>query len=480
MKFNDSTAGKRWRWPLALLAVSLLALALRWYYVSTALVLQPVRGDATQYVAYAWNLAQHAVFAKDAPGAAVIHPDNYRDPGYPLFLAIWMKWLGDGDAWYSAVLLCQAFLGALTVMLASQLGRYWLPSRWAFAAGVLMAVWPHSITITSYLLSETLFGFLCVLAALLCASAFRRESRLWAIFAGVVFGMASLTNAMLLPFGVLLAIFFAWRRLARPGVCIVLAIGCILLPGAWAIRNAQIAPPAAESSSLARALQNLEQGSWPDFQFAWRQSAVGTPAARIPAQVVLRQVDAEYQLLRSDPRLGAAALTGRFAQHPLRYARWYLIEKPYLLWGWNIEIGQGDIYVYPTANSPFQTRPAWIALAALCHALNLPLMLLGFASAFLAWPARRPFASLEKPYSRASFITVLALAAFVTAVYTSLQSEPRYSIPFRSFEILLAITPLWAVARWWQNNRRLSPRASRQPSQVNHADPPSSSSTPER
>jgi|SRR6185312_1771573 len=454
MKLTILSAGTRWSWPLALLALTLFALALRWNYVSTAMVLQPVRGDATQYFAYAWNLAEHTTFAKDAPGVSVLHPDNYRDPGYPLFLAFLMKWLGSGNAWYAAVLLSQALLGALTVTLATQLGRHWLPSRWAFAAGLLMAVWPHSITIDSFLLSETVFGFLCALATLLCAHAIQHDSRTRAAIAGLVFGMAALTNAMLLPFGILLSLFLGWRKLVRPGICMALATGCLVLPSAWAVRNTHISPPAADSSSLARALQNFEQGSWPGFGPAWRASAIGSPAARLHARATLEQVDAEYHLMRSDPKQGAAAVVRRFATRPLSYARWYLIEKPALLWGWSIEIGQGDIYVFPTVNSPFQHRPAWIALEAICQALTLPLLLLALASVVLAWPARRSLAVISNPHRRTVLVSTIALAGFVTIVYVTLQAEPRYSIPFRPFEILLAITPLWALSAWWRNNRQ--------------------------
>jgi 4-amino-4-deoxy-L-arabinose transferase-like glycosyltransferase len=453
---NDASR-KRWQWPMALFALSAFALALRWYYVSHAIVLQPVRGDAIQYVAYASNLAQHGVFAKDAIGATTLHPDNYRDPGYPFFLAIWMKWLGSAGVWYAAVLLCQALLGALTVTLATQLGRHWLPARWAFVAGLLMAVWPHSITVNGYLLSETLFGFLCVLGALLCAKACQRESLRFAILAGFVFGVAALTNAVFLPFGILLALCLAWRRQVAPRIFVALALGSLLLPCAWAIRNTQIAPPPTDSSSVARALQNLEQGSWPDFQSAWRNSVLGDPVAKADAQVILQKVDDEYKLFRSSPRHGATIMLQRFASHPLHYAKWYLLDKPMLLWGWSIEIGQGDIYVFPTVNSPFESQAVWTALAAICHGINLSLMLMALLSAIFVWPTRSPLAGPARG-NKPALICVLAVVLYVTLVYTALQAEPRYAIPFRSFEILLAITTLSGVVRWVQAHRtRLDP-----------------------
>lgn len=457
-RFQRAAKYDRWIWPCTLTLLTLCAFALRWYYVSTAMVIHPVRGDATQYYAYAWNLVHHATFAKDAPGALTVTPDNYRDPGYPVFLAAWMKALGTGTAWYAAVLLCQALLGALTVALVAQLGRHWLPMGWCLGAGVLMAVWPHSITITSFLLTETLVAFLCALAMLTSAHACRTPSLIWAALAGLLFGAAALTNAVLLPFGVLLSVVLAWRKLAPRKVCIALALGALLVPGAWAMRNTQIPPAAAgnlTSSSKARAAENLAVGAWPGFHHAWAAALIhGDPAARS----TLAAVDAEARLLQRSPAAGAQVLLHRFSEHPWRYAAWYTLEKPRLLWGWSIRVGQGDIYVYPTANSPFQTKPAFRALAALCHGINLPLMLLALVSLVFLWPARWHLVAATHHSNRSAAINVACLLIFITLVYSTLQSEPRYSIPFRSFEMLLAITGAHGLTNVWRKRKRATAR----------------------
>lgn len=455
MSSPESTSAHRWFWPAALTVLTLFALAMRWYYVSTALVLNPVRGDATQYYAYAWNLLHHGVFAKDIPGAPSITPDNYRDPGYPLFLALWMKALGTGSSWYAAVLLCQALLGALTVSLATQLGRYWLSARWAIGAGVLMAVWPHSITINGYLLTETLFSFLCVLGMLLWVRSCQRQTVWLAVIAGLILGAAALTNAILLPFGILLATFFAWRKLAPRRICLALAAGALLLPAAWAIRNAQITNPKSDSSSTDRALQNLVQGTWPDYHSAWRDSVLGDAATQAKAQVTLHAIDAEYSALRASPMAGAQVIFRRLEQQPFRYALWYLLRKPRELWGWNIRIGQGDIYVYPTQNAPFQINRFWIALEVAAHAFNPILMLLALAGLPVAWSRWRRARSLTGREHQAPLIAVVLLLVFVTLLYTALQAEPRYSIPFRPFEMLLAMTTVAEASRWWQGRHRL-------------------------
>jgi len=443
-----------WRWPLALTVLTLFALVLRVYYVRTAVVDHPIRGDAVQYYNYAWNLTHHQVFAKDAPDAAIATPDNYRDPGYPLFLSLLMQLMGSAESWYAAVLLCQAMLGALTVALATQLGRYWLSEHWAIGAGLLMAIWPHSITIDGYVLSETLFGFLCALGMIVSARACRRDSPGWALSAGLIFGAAALTNAILLPFGIFLAGFLAWRKLAVRKICVAMAAGALLLPGAWAIRNTQLSSTAVASSSYDRALQNLVQGTWPNYHSAWRDSITGDAATKASAQVTLHTIDLEYSALQASPTQGAKMMLKRLGEHPWRYAIWYLFEKPYALWGWDIQIGQGDIYVYPTTKSPLQVNPVWIALAAICHALNPLLFLLMLASLYFARTKQPLLDRCDKQGSRAATVGVICLLAFATLVYAVLQAEPRYSIVFRPFEMLLAITTMAALIRWWQERRR--------------------------
>jgi hypothetical protein len=203
-------------WWAALIVIGLVAFALRWYYDSHAIIDRPVRGDAVQYYTYAWNMVHHGVFSRSLPGSASVVADNFRDPGYPAFLAFWMAIRGDYPGAYWPTLLSQAVLGALTVVLLMAAARRWLPDRWLIGAGLLMAVWPHSVTITSYLLSETLLGFLCALGFFLLTQAFRHGKHWLALLTGVVFGMAALTNAVVLPFVPILCLLLWW--LHRHGI----------------------------------------------------------------------------------------------------------------------------------------------------------------------------------------------------------------------------------------------------------------------
>lgn len=427
------------RWAAALVLVGLFAFGLRWYYVAHAVVYEPIRGDAIQYHAYAWNIAHHGIFSQAPPHSPTVASDSFRDPGYPLFLAIWLRLFASFPIWYPAVLMSQALLGSITVVLLMAGARGWLPDRWLLAAGMLMAVWPHSVTMTSFLLSETLFGFLCALAFYCLGRSFRSGSANWAALAGLGFGAAALTNAVLIPFASLLALALLWRKAATYRVLLALALASVALPATWSIHNMQL--PAGDASSTGRAMLNFVQGSWPAYHRAYRLSVVGDPSARLTLQAIQH----EYDVMHASPAKGMVLVARRFGSNPLRYLAWYL-RKPADLWAWSIRMGQGDIYEYPTLRSPFDNQPALRAMVSICQAINPLLMVLALVGCLLALrrhAAARPFA----------FATTL-LALYVTAVYSLLQSEPRYSIPFRGFEILLAIFAVQGLTAWLTAVRR--------------------------
>lgn len=442
----------RGMWSIVIATVFLLALALRWYYVYTAVVPIPLSGDAGQYYVYAWNLVHHGVFSLSPAGAQTVTPDNYRDPGYPLFLALWIKALGANQASYGAVLLCQALLGALTVSINMHISRQWLSISWATAVGLLMAVWPHCIAINGFLLTETLSGFLCSLGLLFWTWACGTQRHSPALAGGLFLGMAALTNAVLQPFGILLATFIALRAPSLRKICLTLALASAVLPAAWALRNAHLPPVDIHSSSRGRALQNLVQGSWPDYHSAWRTSKLGDDRARAKATATLDAMNREYDLLLASPREGAKEILSRLGQHPFAYLAWYVGKKPYELWGWDIEIGQGDIYPYPVIHSPFQTNGAWIALAALCHTLNPMLFVLALICLPLVWwwPVSHRISKTCQP-----LISVIGLFVFATLIYAALQAEPRYAIPFRGEEIMLTFTALASLSGQWKIRQHL-------------------------
>jgi hypothetical protein len=422
--------------------VTMLSLGLRLHYVIHAQVLQPVddqqhvRGDGVEYYAYARNLVRHHVFSLAPEANGQPRPDSFRDPGYPLFLAAWMEARPDWDHWYAAVLLSQAVLGGLAVPLAMLMARRWMPLPWVGAAGVLMALWPHSVAITSFILSESWVGFLTLAGLAWMGWGLDKGSTASAMGGTLVMALAGLSNAVLtlaVPFGVVWLV--VCRRIDRR-TALGLLVFPVLLSMAWQIRGSLLPP---SPSSTGRALINLDQGSWPGYHEAYR----GTFRHEPGAADALRKIDRETALLQQQPLRGLHAILGRMAGEPLHYAVWYA-RKPALLWGWDIQMGQGDIYIYPTRHSPFLENGWLRAVAALCRILD-PLLLGTMAIGWTALAVRRR--RVPRSLALAGAVTV-----YVTLVYTVLQAEPRYSIPFRPLEILLAIWATWlacqAVRGW--------------------------------
>lgn len=424
---------------LVVAGCALLAWMARHYYVDTVVIDGPIRGDAVAYFSYASNLAEHGVFSSARPGSGEpLVPDSYRDPGYPFLVAALMRLLG-GEAWYPALLQLQAALGAATVGLALALGRRWLTTSWLAAAGILMAFWPHSITITSYFLTETLAGFLSLLWLWLLATV----GRDWrgAFLAGLVAGMAGLVNAVLLPAAAIIAMLLWVTGKAGRGAAAALLLGSLVLPGAWAVRGLELEQDATvTTTSSGRASQNLIQGSWPEYHDSWRACIHGDPGAC----EVQKRINGEITLLHATPAAGVREAVSRMQADPLKYARWYG-AKPFLLWDWSIRMGEGDVFVYPAIESAYRANAVYRASSAIAYTLNPWLFVL--AAAFCAGVALGWRVAVPEAVALAAFLL------YVTGVFWVFQSEPRYSIPFRSLQLLAAVAALMAASGWLRARR---------------------------
>lgn len=422
-----------------IIVATVAALALRCWFVATATVDIPVRGDAREYVAYATNLVRFHVFS-GATGNMPVLPDSYRDPGYPIFLAPWIASVADTTQRYLMVAYIQAMLGALTVAAYLLMARRWVTAPWLGLAAILLSIWPHSITMPAYLLSETLLGFL-VAAGLACLSeGWARRSTSCLIAGGLLFGCAGLTNAVVAPFLPLVA---ASGWLLRPQLrrqLFLVLIASLLLPSCWLIRNLTI--DGSNTNSSSRAMINLVQGSWPEYHDAWHAAL-----RREPAGVAMNaRIDKAVSVAVESRQAGLADIGQRIRSRPLYYAGWY-VSKPWLLWGWDMRIAAEPLYVFPTRNSPLDARPpAQFAVQAM-KAANPWVALAALLGCLLAIVTRHAHL----------MILPALLLLYVTGVYGLFQSEPRYSAPFRGTECVLAVAGVaWLVevtlrtsCRWW-------------------------------
>jgi len=199
--------------------------------------------DSELYWGYAESLAQRGAFDVGGAGAR-------RTPGYPLFIAACTRLCGAGDplvpptkGQLRAVLIAQAFLGALVVALIWNLGAIVSKGDPAlrgavFFAALAAALDPFSISLNAMVLSETLFSVAMIAAVWSGAKAGRTEGAraLWPIGAGALSAVAVLAR----PSGLLLA-FIGLGAVARRwgvGKSVLAVLAFVLVMSPWVVRNA--------------------------------------------------------------------------------------------------------------------------------------------------------------------------------------------------------------------------------------------------
>lgn len=399
------------------------ALLLRLVYQMGAEPLVHIAGDINDYVRYAWNLGQHGVYSS-APYDPATAPlsDSFRPPGYPLLLLLAVKLSGSGQGWLTVAYMVQLLLSTATVLLTTLLAREWMRPVYALIAGGLMALWPHHIVFASTLLSETLLGFCIILALWLSVLAYRKGSLLVSGAAGTVYGYAALVNSLIilfpLAFAVMLVFYSRWRLAA------VLILAFSVLPAVWGV----VGPPAVEGrSNTHRATMNLIQGSWPIYHAAWQARE-----HHEEARTLMNEIHAEIDLLAEDPSAGMEQVGRRILLDPAGYTRWYLLEKPYLLWAWDIKLGWGGVHFLPVNGSPMERYPIFRASSQALKWLNPGLFVLALGGVVVIG-----FALLKGGRPSFAGVAVALFAVYVTVLHAVFQAEPRYSIPYRPEQMIL-------------------------------------------
>lgn len=432
-----------------MVAVALVALLAREYFVLANVPEAMIRGDIRQYVAYAWNLVHHGVFSVAQPGSENVVADAYRGPGYPILLAIPM--VLTPMRWYDIAIQMNVLFGVITCVALMALVQRWLGVVTATVAGLMLALWPHHVSATSALLSEVALGAVLSIATLGLSAALRgdiRRSRWLAAISGVGLGGAELINPVVAPF-IALTVVIAWWKRGRT-MAVWLLIGALLPIAPWVVRNHTLPP--TDEVAVGRAALNFVQGSWPDYHNAHR-AVLARDANREVGQRILDAIDAEALMLQRDPFVGAKTIAARFAEHPRGYAVWYLFQKPWALWDWNIQLGAGGVHVHAfvPAATTLERHAGLRAIGALLHRLNAPL----FASAILCvlvttWRTRRDVGIDPVP------LLLATLFVSLTAVHAVFQAEPRYATAYRWIQIALALGGIQIVAAWTQTLRHRS------------------------
>ncbi len=429
----------------AVLVILILALDLRIESVQRTVVPSPIRADALDYFYSAYNLKQYGVYSRTptlppAPAQAPT-PDAVRSPGYPLFLYPFVS-KAPTLAMVRSILNVQALISAATVLLAYLLFRTFLSPTVALVPAFLTAVSPHLVTMNVYVLSETLFCFLAVLAFWLISKLPTQSGWLLPLVVGIIIAAASLTRPGLQYFVVPLAILSYYHFAGKKGwrTAGLIALGFALTYSPWIIRNIHTLGMTTDPTLM---INTLENGIYPNFMYHGDPHTFGFPY----------RFDPHYRELTRSVPIVLKAIYQHFLHEPGRYLDWYLIGKPIALWSWSMVAGMGDVFVYPVLSTPYAYLPQFVFTHWLMFHLHWTLVILGLIGCILVWlPAR--IAGLS---GSALFV---GRAISLHLVYWTLllmvgAPFPRYSIPLRPFLFGMAtlaavflINNLWHV---WRN-----------------------------
>ncbi len=271
-----------------------------------------VFADMQDYNDRARHLLQHGVLWGDA----------FRVPFFPIFIAGVYALFGQH---LLAVRLAQAAVGVLTVALTYVLARRLTTPRGALIAAAIVAVYPALLLYSVYVMAETLFSFLVMLAAALWTN-----KRVWtALPAGLAVGAATLTRSLGLALLAGIAVSEAWTVLTRrqaldrwmlARVTLMLA-GVALALTPWVQRNyalyGRFVP--TDSSSGFNALLGNYPGATGRHP--------GIPAVEAAAQTYWGT--ARNDVERSD--IGLQVARAFVKEHPAQAARLSVAKAGYLL-----------------------------------------------------------------------------------------------------------------------------------------------------
>ena len=210
--------------------------------------------DSWEYYNLALNIEKNGTFSQRS--APPYEPDTWRTPGYPLFLVMLISILGAGA---TRLVIAQHVIAALSAWLLFQVARPHLGGRRAMVASLLFLLEPYHLYYAFWLMSETLFVALLLLAWYAWDRAHAGQGSAWYALTGLLTGMLVLVRpvALLLPATLVITTIILSLRTSVPAAGrlsglvrgpLVFALTCGLTVGNWMARNRIVADHFALSS----------------------------------------------------------------------------------------------------------------------------------------------------------------------------------------------------------------------------------------
>lgn len=432
---------------LALLAILLVGLQLRLTAVLGTEIEAPLRADAGQYFAYAYNLVNHMVYSADLKGigsTTAPTPDNFRNPGYSLLILPFAK-TQPSDASLLNITLLQALLSGTVIALIFFAARTIMPPVASLGVALLTALSPHLINTNVYILSESAAAFTTVLfLAAFIHAGIKGDNSGWPYWlpCGVLLAVATLVRPTMQWFffpALALILMLPNTTGNKRGRLGWFTLGFLAAMAPWWIRNLL---QFGDLSDPALMIATLHHGMYPNFMYAGQPETFGFPYRFDPRSPEIVQ------------NLGSvlAEILRRFTDQTAEHLRWYFIGKPLMFWNWeNNAQGAGDVFIYPAIKTPFATNlPLFLSHEAM-RRLHWPLVALGMLGCLLCW--LQPSALKLTSASAWAWRVSGALLAYFIILHIVGAPFPRYSIPVLPILYLQAVGTVVVALRLVSPNR---------------------------
>jgi 4-amino-4-deoxy-L-arabinose transferase-like glycosyltransferase len=166
-------------------------------------------------------------------------PELLRTPGYPSVIAVLEALTGEGQM---ATLVLQHVLGITICILAVIACWKFFGAQSALLAACLLAFDVQGIALSNVILTENVYGFLVLCAALIITKLVRKPSAQLAIIAGVLLGLSALVRPTSIALPTMIAVglgcyaLLKRQRNALVAACLLGLVGNAI-EASWIIRN---------------------------------------------------------------------------------------------------------------------------------------------------------------------------------------------------------------------------------------------------
>ena len=369
-------------------------------------------------------------------------PTSLRPPLYPAFITA--LWTMSGTHSLQVVRGAQIGLSLATVWLVFWTTRRLYDERAALYAAAITMFYPALIASNYFLLTETLFTFLVVLAIALTVAVLQWPSLWRAAALGACVGLAALTRSVFWPFPVVLGAALVWLTAGpvrlRIGIAVAVLVGAVVVLAPWSVRNTRLQRVPIVVDTMGG--MNLRMGNYEH-----------TPHDRIWDAVSMTGGKSWIVGLPSPPAGAGPWTEGQKERWARDRAIAFMTAHPGLTL-WRAVIKLGDFWALDRdfiagLQQGLFRPPAWFAVAAA-------------GAMLLAYPLVLVFAVggifLRPPPDWRAHVLLLLVVAFVCALHTIVFGHPRYRLP------LMPVLGIYAGAAFASGTwRHVSMRTARAP-----------------